>query len=169
MSKSINRSLGTLIYLFDKHTLNAKSGQKLVDQIMEAAKVKTTEDADKVYADYKARVAEKVTDKLEAASVVALFNARRHRWMEAQGIKAKAHTGGKAGKTKSGKVTRVTKKAARAARVGTAKDQATPVPLHDVGTILTAIRLVTEKMSKADAQAVSLRIQNELKTIIAAK
>jgi len=159
----------TLIQLFDKHTANAKSGQKLVAEIMEAAKVKTTEDADKIYADYKARVSEKVTDKLEAASVIALFNARRHRWMEAQGIKAKAHTGGKAGKTKAGKATKVTKKAARAARVAPAKDQATPMPLHDVGTILTAIRLVLNGMSKADAKAVATRIQNEMTTILATK
>jgi predicted RNA binding protein with dsRBD fold (UPF0201 family) len=169
MSKAINRSLGTLIYLFDKHTLNAKSGQKLVEQIMEAAKVKTTEDADKVYAAYKARVSEKVTDKAEAESIIKIFNSRRHRWMTAQGIKAKAHTGGKAGTTKAGKATKVTKKAARAARVATAKDQATPVPLHDVGTILTAIRLVMSGMSKADAQAVSLRIRNEMTTILATK
>ena len=159
----------TLIQLFDKHTANAKTGQKLVDQIMEAAKVKTTEDADKVYQAYKARVAEKVTDKIDAASVVAIFNARRHRWMLKQGIEAKAHTGGKAGKTKSGKVTRVTKKAARAARVAPAKDQATPMPLHDVGTILTAIRLVLNGMSKADAKAVATRIQNEMTTILATK
>lgn len=156
----------TLIQLFDKHTANAKSGQKLVAEIMEAAKVKTTEDADKVFAAYKARVTEKVTDKAEAEAVIRIFNTRRHRWMEAQGIKAKAHTGGKAGKTKSGKATKVTKKAAQAAP---AKDQATPMPLHDVGTILTAIRLVLNGMSKADAKAVATRIQNEMTTILATK
>jgi predicted house-cleaning NTP pyrophosphatase (Maf/HAM1 superfamily) len=161
--------MSTLIQLFDKHTANAKSGQKLVAEIMEAAKVKTTEDADKVYAAYKARVTEKVTDKAEAESIIKIFNSRRHRWMTAQGIKAKAHTGGKAGTTKAGKATKVTKKAARAARAGTAKDQATPMPLHDVGTILTAIRLVLSGMSKADAKAVATRIQNEMTTILATK
>jgi len=161
--------MSTLIQLFDKHTANAKTGQKLVDQIMEAAKVKTTEDADKVYAAYKARVTEKVTDKAEAESIIKIFNSRRHRWMTAQGIKAKAHTGGKAGTTKAGKATKVTKKAARAARVAPAKDQATPMPLHDVGTILTANRMVMSGMSKADAKAVSLRIQNEMTTILATK
>jgi len=161
--------MSTLIQLFDKHVSNAKTGQKLVNQIMEAAKVKTTEDADKVYQDYKARVEAKIKDKAEATSIIKVFNSQRHRWMTAQGIKAKAHTGGKAGTTKAGKATKVTKKAARTARVAPAKDQATPMPLHDVGTILTAIRLVTDKMSKADAQAVATRIQNELKTILATK
>jgi hypothetical protein len=43
------------------------------------------------------------------------------------------------------------------------------MPLHDVGTILTAIRLVLNGMSKADAKAVATRIQNEMTTILATK
>jgi hypothetical protein len=159
--------MSTLNQLFDKHVSNAKTGQKLVNQIMEAAKVKTTEDADKVYQDYKARVSEKVKDKAEATSIIKVFNAQRHRWMNAQGIKAKAHTGGKAGKTKSGKVTRVTKKAARAARVAPAKDQATSMQLHDmdISAILTTIRLIGEdKTNKKEALAKLNRIENGVKS-----
>jgi hypothetical protein len=55
------------------------------------------------------------------------------------------------------------------APAATGKNQPAPMPLHDVGTILTAIRLVLNGMSKADAKAVATRIQNEMTTILATK
>lgn len=155
--------------LFDKHTNNVLNGQQIVDDIMEAANVKTTEDADKVRAAYKARIEKHNVGLLpdEAAKILAVFNTRRLRWMERNGIKAKANTGSRAGKTKTGKVTKVTKKAAQAANAKKVT-QAVPV-LHDMASLLAAITAVTEKASKADCVAMRDRIVNQFATIIASK
>ena len=163
--------------LFDKHTTNVVSGQKIVDEIMVAANVKTTADADKVRDAYKARL-EKHED---AAKILAIFNTRRLRWMERNGIKAKANTGSRAGKTKAGKVTKLTKKAAatkarrdamdadsKAFVASMAKPQAAPV-LHDMASLLAAISAITEKASKADCVAMRDRIVNQFATIINSK
>ena len=173
--------------LFDKHTNNALNGQQIVDDIMVAANVKTTEDAEKVKAEYKARIKKHnvgLTSE-ESEKILSLFNTRRLRWMEKNGIKARANTGSRAGKTKDGKVTKVTKKAAAAkARQEAAKSdskafvasmgkaQASPAPapaLHDMTSLLAAIAAITEKASKADCVAMRDRIANQFATIIAKK
>ena len=51
----------------------------------------------------------------------------------------------------------------------TGKDQPAPAPLHDAGSILSAIRAMMNGMDKATAKAVAVRIQNELTTILATK
>lgn len=170
--------------LFDKHTNNALNGQQIVDDIMVAANVKTTEDAEKVKAEYKARVKKHnvgLTSE-ESEKIISLFNTRRLRWMEKNGIKAKANTGSRAGKTKDGKVTKVTKKAAAAkARQDAAKADSkafvasmgkapAPAPaLHDMTSILAAISAISEKASKADCVAMAARDANHWKTIINSK
>jgi hypothetical protein len=171
--------------LFDKHTNNALNGQQIVDDIMLAANVKTTEDAEKVKAEYKARIKKHnvgLTSE-ESEKILSLFNTRRLRWMEKNGIKAKANTGSRAGKTKDGKVTKVTKKAAAAkARQDAAKDdsnafvasmgkgdQKRSTRLHDMTSILAAISAISEKASKADCVAMAARDANHWKTIINSK
>jgi hypothetical protein len=65
--------------LFDKHTNNALNGQQIVDDIMLAANVKTTEDAEKVKAEYKARIKKHnvgLTSE-ESEKILSLFNTRR--------------------------------------------------------------------------------------------
>ena len=172
--------------LFDKHTNNVLNGQQIVDDIMLAANVKTTEDAEKVKAEYKARIKKHnvgLTSE-ESEKIISLFNTRRLRWMEKNGIKAKANTGSRAGKTKDGKVTKVTKKAAAAkARQDAAKDDSNAfvasmgkvtkkealASLHDMTSILAAISAISEKASKADCVAMAARDANHWKTIINSK
>ena len=49
------------------------------------------------------------------------------------------------------------------------KNQPASAPLHDAGSILSAIRAMMNGMDKATAKAVAVRIQNELTTILATK
>ena len=49
------------------------------------------------------------------------------------------------------------------------KNQPASAPLHDAGSILSAIRAMMNGMDKATAKAVAVRIQNELATILATK
>lgn len=164
--------------LFDKHTTNVVSGQKIVDEIMAAANVKTTADADKVRDAYKARLGKRD----DAAKILAIFNTRRLRWMERNGIKAKANTGSRAGKTKAGKVTKLTKKAAatkarrdameadsKAFTASMKRTQQAATALHDMTSLLAVINAITEKASKADCVAMRDRIVNQFATIIASK
>lgn len=51
----------------------------------------------------------------------------------------------------------------------TGKNQPASAPLHDAGSILSAIRAMMDGMDRATAKSVALRIQNELATILAAK
>ena len=60
---------------------------------------------------------------------------------------------------------KVSQKAAQApAQVATGKNKPTTVPLHDVGTILTAIRLIGEESDKKSALAKLNRIDNQVKS-----
>jgi hypothetical protein len=63
--------------------------------------------------------------------------------------------------------TKVTQKAAQApaqAPAATGKNQPTPMPLHDVGTILAAIRLIGEESDKKSALAKLNRIESQVKS-----
>jgi hypothetical protein len=107
------------------------------------------------------------TDKCKetAKKIKAKTNTVLNRLLP-EGVSLGKRNGGR--KASTPKTTKATK-ATKAAQTVTPKGQATPMPLHDVGTILTAIRLVLNGMSKADAKAVATRIQNEMTTILATK
>ena len=83
-----------------------------------------------------------------------------------EGVSLGKRNGGR--KASTPKTTKATK-ATKAVQTAAPKDQSTPMPMHDVGTILAAIRSVLDGMSKADAKAVATRIQNEMTTILATK
>lgn len=173
--------------IFKKHTLNVlqvvkleKNGQSLVNSIFDTADVKTADDACKIRDAYNAHLKASVS-KEDAAKAIAKFNTRMKRYLDAKNIKAKANTGSRAGKTKAGKVTKVTKKAAatqarrtameadsKAFVASMAKPQAAPV-LHDMASLLAAISAITEKASKADCVAMRDRIVNQFATIINSK
>ena len=164
-----------------KKTVNVT---KLIDAFTaaESAYGKFTAEVKALYATCKTSTQFIARRKEVNAAIDARFGTTEKCKEKAKKIKAKTNTvlnrllpdGVSLGKRNGGrkastpKTTKATK-ATKAAQTASPKDQATPMPLHDAGSILTAIRLVLDGMNKADAQAVATRIQNELKTILATK
>jgi hypothetical protein len=164
-----------------KKTVNVT---KLIDAFTaaESAYGKFTAEVKLLYASCKTSAQFIARRKEVNAAIDARFGTTEKCKETAKKIKAKTNTvlnrllpdGVSLGKRNGGrkaatpKATKATK-ATKAAQTVTPKGQATPMPLHDVGTILTAIRLVLNGMSKADAKAVATRIQNEMTTILATK
>jgi len=164
---------------------NSVNVTKLIDAFnaAESAYGKFTAEVKLLYASCKTSTQFIARRKEVNAAIDARFGTTEKCKETAKKIKAKTNTvlnrllpeGVSLGKRNGGRKAATPKadtkatKTTKAAQTAAPKGQATPMPLHDVGTILTAIRLVLNGMSKADAKAVATRIQNEMTTIIATK
>ena len=165
-----------------KKTLNVT---KLIDAFTaaESAYGKFTAEVKLLYASCKTSAQFIARRKEVNAAIDARFGTTKKCKETAKKIKAKTNTvlnrllpdGVSLGKRNGGRKAATPKadakatKATKAVQTAAPKDQSTPMPMHDVGTILAAIRSVLDGMSKADAKAVATRIQNEMTTILATK
>ena len=162
---------------------NSVNVTKLIDAFnaAESAYGKFTAEVKLLYASCKTSAQFIARRKEVNAAIDARFGTTEKCKETAKKIKAKTNTvlnrllpeGVSLGKRNGGRKAAAPKSSAKvskkAAQTVTPKGQPTPMPMHDVGTILAAIRSVLDGMSKADAKAVSLRIQNEMTTILATK
>jgi hypothetical protein len=161
---------------------NSVNVTKLIDAFTasEAAYGKFTAEVKLLYASCKTSAQFIARRKEVNAAIDARFGTTEKCKETAKKIKAKTNTvlnrllpdGVSLGKRNGGRKAaapkasaKVSQKAAQApAQVATGKNQPTTVPLHDVGTILTAIRLIGEESDKKSALAKLNRIDNQVKS-----
>jgi len=150
-----------LIALFDKHTANVTSGQKVVNEMMETAKVKTYADADKVRAAYRKHL----DSCRNAASILAIFNTRMNRWLKVNKIATKAQRGGRRAKAKV--VAAATPKAATVATVAKGSPSATIAKAANVATLQSVntlsdiearLRAMVSGMKKSDIVSIQSKV-----------
>ena len=158
---------------------NSVNVTKLIDAFTaaESAYGKFTAEVKLLYASCKTSAQFIARRKEVNAAIDARFGTTEKCKETAKKIKAKTNTvlnrllpdGVSLGKRNGGrkaatpKATKATK-ATKAAQTATPKNQPTPMPLHDVGTILTAIRLIGEESDKKSALAKLNRIDNQVKS-----
>jgi len=151
-----------LIVLFDKHTANVTSGQKVVNEMMDMAKVKTYADADKVRAAYRKHLDSSI-HRRNAASIIAVFNTRMNRWMKANKIAPKAQRGGRRAKAKVA----ATPKTATPATVAKGSPSATIAKAANVATLQSVntfsdiearLRAMVSGMKKADIVSIQSKV-----------
>lgn len=160
-----------------KKTVNVT---KLIDAFTasEAAYGKFTAEVKLLYALCKTSAQFIARRKEVNAAIDARFGTTEECKETAKKIKAKTNTvlnrllpdGVSLGKRNGGRKAATPKadakatKATKAAQTAAPKGQPTPMPLHDVGTILTAIRLIGEESDKKSALAKLNRIDNQVKS-----
>jgi len=160
-----------LIVLFDKHTANVTSGQKVVNEMMDTAKVKTYADADKVRAAYRKHLDSSIhrrnnaifTETSKAKSILAVFTTRMNRWMRENKIAPKAQRGGRRAKVKVA----ATPKAATVATVAKGSPSATIAKAANVATLQSVntfsdiearLRAMVSGMKKADIVSIQSKV-----------
>ena len=146
-----------LISFFDKHTSNVTSGQKIVNEMMTAANVKTSADADKVREAYRKHL----DGNKNAQAILAVFNVRMNRWMQANKVAPKARQGGLKAKAKAApvpaKAAPVIAKGSPAATL--AKAGAATLQAVTLESLETGLRSILSNRPRADIVSIQARFK----------
>ena len=146
--------------LFDKHTSNVTSGQKIVNEIMAARNVKTASDADKVRDDYRKHL--EASKNKNAAAVMAVFTTRMNRWMKANKVAPKARKGGRKAAPKAApvapKAAPIVAKGSPSATIAKAAQSATIQSVNSLESIENGLRALVKGMKRADILSMKSKI-----------
>ena len=149
-----------LVVFFDKHTSNVNSGQKIVNEMMNAANVKTAADADKVRNAYRKHLDGSI-HRRNAANIIAVFTTRMNRWMKANKVAPNARQGGRKAKAKAApvavKAAPIIAKGSPAATL--AKAGAATLQAVTLESLETGLRSILSNRPRADIVSIQARFK----------